>query len=88
LDRFPTTQDDTNYPNGVDKSNYTLTSTDCKDFVFASDYCNATGHYPQTFQDWSYLGTLKPPLSGLAGITQWDNILQFDIMRLEVSRTA
>ena len=85
---FSTTQDATNYLNGLNKSNYRVLWTDPKDDAYAEHWYNATGHYAQTYHSWGSLGALQPPLSGHAIITQWDNILKFDTMRFPVLRNS
>jgi|GEM_PF-480254 len=75
---FPTTQDATNYLNAFYKANYTLiytTSDWAAHFPNGDDYSRATGHNPQTFQEWVTLDVTHPHV-----IKQWDNILDFTAM--------
>lgn len=79
---FPTTQDATNYLNAFDKSNYLLKSTDYKTDTSGStginDYNKATGHYPSTYQYWTYTnGNIFGGSLNVHSITQYDNILEF-----------
>ncbi len=74
---FATTQNATDYLNGVDKNRYSLMSTDCNNAAAYNGYERITGHEPQTFEMWSY--TQRPMNSTQLrtySITQYDNIIE------------
>lgn len=85
---FPTTQDATNYLNSVNTSNYLKLNVDAQSYAFSSQYYNATGHYAQTFQSIFYLGPIRAPSSESDSITQWDNILGFEVMNYGVTNST
>jgi hypothetical protein len=74
---FPTTQDATNYVNGLDKSNYTLVDASYnKDKTYVTPV--VLGHDPQTYQFWMYQEPTSP--NELYEIFQWENVVQLLVL--------
>jgi type IV pilus biogenesis protein CpaD/CtpE len=70
---FQTTQDATNYVNGMNLTAYSLASTEYTGSVFQ----NATGHTPQVYREYTYTegSILNISQYVVHGITQGDNIV-------------
>ena len=74
---FPTTQDATNYLNAMNKTNYSLASTQ---YVTGGAYYNVTGHDPQIYKRYAWNEGNPLDISAYRGhiITQLDNLISID----------
>jgi hypothetical protein len=75
---FPTTQDATNYLNAMNKTEYSLASTQYGDSPGGLAYLNVTGHAPQIFKAYQQ----NVAYSEAKEILQADNIVYLGTNKL------